>query len=177
MNEILNYDPDFNEAKFKTFVDNVFIQIHLALMTENLEKIRHFVTDEIYQEYVNKLASLQSRQVRQMYDEINVKQTTILSMNVIDENIVIKVNITSRYMDYLMDYQGNFVSGINTYRIERENYLTFEKSIHAKESGTVRKCPGCGASIDVNGNGLCAYCGTTYNLKDKDFVLTSIETR
>lgn len=176
MNEILNCEPDFTESKFKTYVDNMFIQIHLAVMTKELEKIKHFVSGDVYHKLEEKIASLEERKVVQMYDEINVKQTTILSGIVQDEKMVIKVNITSRYMDYLMDEDGNVVSGISDHRIEKENYLTFEKKIHHLTSGQARKCPGCGANIDVNANGKCAYCGTTYNLEDKDWVLTSLET-
>ena len=39
------------------------------------------------------------------------------------------------------------------------------------------KCPGCGAAINVNANGKCAYCGTIYNLVDKDWVLSSLKTK
>jgi len=36
MNEILKYDKEFSESNFKSFVDNVFIQIHLAIMTKEI---------------------------------------------------------------------------------------------------------------------------------------------
>lgn len=176
MNEILKYDPNFTESKFKSFVDNVFIQIHLHIMTKEPEKIKHFVSDELYETIYNKTETLNKKKLIQMYDEINVKQTTILNYSIKDNKMVIEVNITSRYMDYLIDEDGNFVSGINDRRIEKENYLTFEKPINYQSTGSVRKCPGCGASIDVNANGKCAYCGTTYNLKDTDWVLVSLRS-
>lgn len=176
MDEILKYENDFTESKFKTFVDNVFIQIHLAIMTKELEKIKHFVSNDVYERFEKKVSTLTQQNMIQMYDEINVKQTTILSSIIEENKMVIKVNITSRYMDYLMDEDGNFISGINDRRIEKENYLTFEKKINHLSSSQARKCPGCGANIDVNANGKCVYCGTTYNLEDKDWVLTSLET-
>lgn len=176
MNEILKYDSNFTESKFKSFADNVFIQIHLHIMTKEPEKIKHFVNDSLYKTIYNKTEELNQKKLIQMYDEINVKQTTILNYKVQDNKMIIEVNITSRYMDYLIDEDGNFVSGINNRRIEKENYLTFEKPIDYLSTGSVRKCPGCGASIDVNANGQCAYCGTIYNLKDKDWVLVSLQT-
>ena len=39
MNEILKYDPEFSESKFKTYVDNVFIQLHMAVVTKELENV------------------------------------------------------------------------------------------------------------------------------------------
>lgn len=176
MNEILKYDSAFTESKFKSFVDNVFIQIHLSIMMKEPEKIKHFVSEDIYNEITAKVESLKQRNVIQMYDEINVKQTTILNEVVKEDYMEIEVNITSRYMDYLMDEDGNFISGVNTDRVEKENYLVFRKRNNFLKQESVRKCPGCGASMDVNANGLCAYCGTTYNLEDKDWLLVSLKT-
>ncbi len=177
MNEILKYDSEFSESKFKTYVDNVFIQLHMAVVTKELENVKHFLSDEVYNLYKQKVDNLTQRHLIQMYDEINVAQTEILNYQVTNTDMIIKVYILSRYLDYLMDEDGNYVSGDTDVRSERANYLTFTKKINHKEMGSVRKCPGCGASIDVNASGKCAYCGTIYNLDDKDWVLTSIETK
>ena len=177
MNEILKYDPEFTESKFKTYVDNVFIQLHMAVVTKELENIKHFVSDEVYNKYKQIVDNLEKKHLIQMYDEINVAQTDILGYQVTATDMIIEVNLISRYLDYLMDEEGNYVSGNTNVRSEKNNHLTFTKKINYKESKAVRKCPGCGASIDVNAGGKCAYCGTIYNLEDKDWVLTSIETR
>ena len=177
MNEILKYDPGFTENKFKTYVDNVFIQLHMAVVTKELENIKHFVSDEVYNKYQNKLDELNKKHLIQMYDEINVAQTDILSYKVDNENMIIEVNILSRYLDYLMDEDGNYVSGDTDIRTEKNNHLVFTKKINYEKSKTVRKCPGCGASIDVNASGKCEYCGTIYNLEDKDWVLKSIDIK
>ena len=44
MNEILKYDPEFTESKFKTYVDNVFIQLHMAVVTKELENTLYQTT-------------------------------------------------------------------------------------------------------------------------------------
>lgn len=175
MNEILNYDPDFTESKFKTFIDNAFIQIHLSIMTKEIENIKHFVSEEVYQKIENKINDLINKNLIQMYDEINVKETHILNVEIIEDKIIIKVSIISRYMDYLMDENGNLISGNNTSRIQKDNYLTFEKRINGKSLGTVRKCPGCGASLDINRSGKCDYCGSTFDLEKKGWLLTTFE--
>ncbi len=177
MNEILKYDSEFSESKFKTYVDNVFIQLHMAVVTKELENVKHFLSDEVYNQYKQKIDNLNQRHLIQMYDEINVAQTDILNYKVTDTNMIIEVNLISRYLDYLMDEDGNYVSGDTNIRSEKNNHLIFTKKINYQHSGTVRKCQGCGASIDVNANGKCPYCGTIYNLEDKDWVLTFIETR
>ena len=177
MNEILKYDPEFTESKFKTYVDNVFIQLHMAVVTKELENIKHFVSNEVYNKYQQIVEDLNSKHLIQMYDEINVAQTDILSYRVTSTDMIIEVNLISRYLDYLMDEDGNYISGDTDVRSEKNNHLIFTKKINYQKSGAVRKCPGCGASIDVNASGKCPYCGTIYNQEDKDWILTSIETR
>ena len=141
IDNILKYDSDFTESSFKTFIDNVFIQIHLSIMTKEIENIKHFVSSEIYTKIENKVNELSSKGLIQMYDETNVKETII-------EN------------------------GNNSSRIEKNNYLTFTKAINSKELGTVRKCPGCGVTLDINRSGKCEYCGSTFDLDKKGWVLT-----
>jgi len=175
INEILKYDPEFTESNFKTFIDNVFIQIHLSIMTKEIENIKHFVTNEIYEKIDNKVRILNSKNQIQMYDEINVKETHILNVEITEDKIIIKVNIISRYMDYLMDEDGNFISGNNTSRIQKDNYLTFEKLIEGKTLGNVRKCPGCGATLDINRSGKCEYCGSIFDLDKKGWILVNLE--
>lgn len=174
-NEILKYDKDFTESNFKTFIDNAFIQIHLSIMTKEIENIKHFVTSDVYEKIENKVNDLNNRHLIQMYDEINVKETHILNVEITEKEIRINVNIISRYMDYLMDEEGNFISGNNTSRIQKDNYLTFVKQIDSKNLGTVRKCPGCGASLDINRSGKCDYCGSTFDLDKKGWVLINLE--
>ena len=176
MNEILKYDEDFTESKFITYTNNVFIQIYTSLMTKEIENIKHFVTPEVYNILENKVNTLNQRGLIQMYDELNVAETDILSYQIQDNQMIIQVKIISRYLDYLMDQEGNYVSGNKDSRITKSNYLTFIKKINFKKVGVVNKCPGCGASINVNATGICPYCGTTYNQEDKNWILSSIKS-
>ena len=175
MNEILKYDSEFVESKFITYVNNVFIQIHMAIVTKQLENIRHFVSQSVYEMLEKKVNTLDEKHLTQMYDEINVAETKILNYAVEDNKIVIKLNIISRYIDYLIDESGNYVSGNMSSRIQKNNYLTFTKSINCQQAKNVNRCPGCGASIGVNANGKCPYCGTIYNLQDTKWILSEIQ--
>ena len=157
IDNILKYDSDFTESSFKTFIDNVFIQIHLSIMTKEIENIKHFVSSEIYTKIENKVNELSSKGLIQMYDETNVKETIIENVEILEDKINIKVKLISRY---------------NSSRIEKNNYLTFTKAINSKELGTVRKCPGCGVTLDINRSGKCEYCGSTFDLDKKGWVLT-----
>ena len=147
---------DFNEAMFKTKVDNIFVKLYTCIMKGNLTDVRHFISEELYNNYINKINELISHNKRQMYDEINVKNTMIINRKILEDKEIIDVEIVSRYMDYIIDINtGDLISGDDTRRIERRNILRFEKKLNTKDFGIVRKCPGCGASINVNNTGKC----------------------
>ena len=166
---------DFNEAMFKTKVDNIFVKLYTCIMKGDLTDVRHFISEELYINYINKINELISHNKRQMYDEINVKNTMIINRKILEDKEIIDVEIVSRYMDYIIDINtGDLISGDDTRRIERRNILRFEKKLNTKDFGIVRKCPGCGASINVNNTGKCEYCDTIFNLDDYDYILVSI---
>ena len=168
---------EFNESMFKTKVDNIFVKLFTAIMKGDLTDVDHFISDNVkdkYQAYINEL---QSKNQRQMYDELNVKNTKIINRESNIEKEIIQVEIISRYMDYIINSDtGDTVSGDDTKRVEKTNILTFEKKKSTKDIKLVRKCPGCGASISVNTSGKCEYCGTIFNQEDYDYILTDITT-
>ena len=177
IDEILKVEPTFNEGMFITKVNNIFIMLHSAIMMDDLDRVRHFISDDLEKKYELILKDLRDKNQRQMYDELNVKTTTINSFNVIDDTIVIKVDIVSRYMDYIVDRNsGKYISGVNGHRVEKMNHLTLVKKIGNSAYKKNRQCPTCGASIDVNSNGKCSFCHTIFNTEKYDWILESIET-
>ena len=168
---------EFNEAMFKTKVDNIFVKLYTAVMKGNLDDVKHFLSQDVYEKFNNYIKELTSNGKRQMYDELNVKNTRIISRTKTDDKEIVKVELISRYMDYIIDINTyNLISGNNTRRVEKRNILTFEKNLNTKDIGIVRKCPGCGASISVNTSGKCEYCDTIFNQEDYDYVLVEILT-
>lgn len=168
-------DKDFNEGMFKSYVGNIFVQIYTAFMLDELPKVRHFMSESLYLEYQKKLDDLNSKNLRQMYEQLNVKSTTILNFEETEKFYVVKVLLTSRFLDYLIQKDtGDFVRGDMECRVEKNYVMTFQKKKDSFVQSAARKCPGCGASISVNQSGFCEYCGTSYNLSDYDYILVDV---
>ncbi len=175
MINIAEYDKTYSESIFKSKVDNMFVMLHTAIMLEDLPRVDHFIGDDVYSKYEAKLNELKKSNYRQMYDELNVKSTTIQSAEAVDDKIIVKVLIVSRYMDYILDKTtGKLVSGNDRSRVEKNNYLTLVKRISTDKLGVSRKCPGCGANMNINRSGKCEYCGTIFNTENFDWVITDI---
>lgn len=176
LDEFKNIDPTFNEAMFLTKVNNVFIKLFTAIMMDKLDEVNHFVGDEVFNYANNILSKVKDKGCRQMYDELNVKDSRIVDVIVNEGVYQLKVLLQSRYMDYIINLSnGNVISGDDSSRIEVNYNLVFTKKIGAKEANSIRRCPSCNAPLSVNTSGLCEYCGSTYNQEEYDWVLTKLE--
>lgn len=173
--ELTNMDNTFNQAMFITKVNNVFIKFFTAIMADKLNEVDHFIGDDVYNYGESIISPLRNKNYRQMYDELNVKESRIQSIDIKNNEYVINVYLQARYMDYVLDLNtGNVVTGDDSSRIQVDYMLTFTKRTSATNQGIAKKCPACGAPMDVNNSGKCQYCGAIYNQEDHDWVLTKL---
>lgn len=169
-------DNTFSESGFISKVDNTFIMLLSAVMTDNMSRVKHKISDSLYSKYESYVNILNQNNQKQMYDELNVKSTHINEITEDENSYIIKVLLISRYMDYIVDKTTfKYISGNNTSRVEKNNYLTFKKKKDAAKESSARICPSCGANIDANNTGICPYCSNTYNTEKYDWILTDIE--
>ena len=176
LENLLKHDQDFSESKFKSKVENTFVQIKLSIVTGKIDKIDHFVNDEVY----DKLKEIVQENINnnriQIYDELNVAEVQILNIEELDDCFNIQVRVHSKALDYFIDKNTKkYLSGNNTSRTDRYTEITFTKAKDAKSFKVNRKCPSCGANIDVNSNGKCSYCHRIFNLEKYDWIITKME--
>lgn len=174
--EILKYDSDFTEATFITKADHIYMMILDAVMEKNLDEVKHYLNENVYNMLNNMVSDYERRNVIRIFDETNVKTSSIESYNVDENSINIFVNLTSRYMDYFIDNDGNYISGVNDHRIEKNHRLVFTKKLDTKVLNEARRCPTCGHSLDINASGVCPYCKQIIDMSNYDYILTEIDS-
>lgn len=176
--ELQEKDKSFVESLFISKINNIFVKLFTAIILDELKDVDHFINDDVYDYASNIIENANSKNARQMYDELNVKDSKILTIEENNECYIINVLLNARYMDYLIDKEsGKYISGNNKYRTEDDYYLTFTKSKNATTQNIIKKCPGCGNSLSVNTSGVCPYCQSVYDQENHDWVLTSIKKR
>lgn len=176
LNSLIEQDEDFSVSKFKSKVENTFVQIKLSSITGKTEKIKHFVSDEVYNQIRSFVEYNESKNQIQMYEELNVANIDIVSIDEFENKFVLKVRLHSKAYDYLIDKSSKrVISGDTRDRKERYHMIEFTKLKNAKLFGAVRKCQSCGASMDINKTGRCNYCGSIFKLERYDWVITSLE--
>ena len=175
LDNLVQEDKDFSEASFKAKVDNIFIQLYTAVMKQDLQRVKHFLSDEVYEKYEQKINQLKERNELQIYDELNVSDTNITNVEETNEEFKLYVNLLTKYLDYTIAKDTRaFLHGNKDVRVERRINLVFEKTKRAKELKSARTCQSCGANVDINKTGVCPYCGSIFKLKEYDWILTQI---
>ena len=86
-------------------------------MMDDLDRVRHFISNNLEKKYELILKELKEKHLRQMYDELNVKDTNITNIEIKDNKICINVKLISRYMDYKVDEKFNVVVIANALHI------------------------------------------------------------
>ena len=174
--KIEDYDKDYNEAIFLSKVDHIFIMILDAIMDNDMINVKHYLSEEVYNKFDQMVKEYSSKGLTRLFDEMNVKSTSIDSFDVKDNTLNVYVTITSRYMDYFLDSNGEYVSGVNDHRIEMKHNIVFSKKLDAKGLQESRDCPSCGNSLDINATGVCPYCGMVIDMSIFDYIITDIDT-
>ena len=109
MNNIIEYDKNFNEAIFLGNVENIFAKYHYAQVFKDIDRIRHFISSDLQKQLEIRINSLGDN--IQFYDELNLSQTKIIKTELTDDKIIIYVSTLIKYLDYVMDVNDRIITG------------------------------------------------------------------
>ena len=173
--EFSKLDKDFNPTTFISKCNHIFIKYFTAIMMDKLKEVDHFISDDVYKYGENIISPLRNKNLRQMYDELNVKNSYIQNIELTNNKYIATIFIRSRYIDYIIDKEtGNTVYGNDKTRIETCYKLTFTKNINAINEGEAKKCCACGSPMNINNSGICEYCGSIYKQEKHGWILENI---
>lgn len=176
INELIEKDKTFSESEFKSKVENQFMQIFLAITVGKIERIDHFVNDEVYAQLKEVVEDNAAKNVIHFYEEPNVSNININRIIEEEDSFIIETSLLFKAYDYFESKDDlRLLSGTKDYRMERVHRVVFKKLKSAKEFGIQRKCPTCGNTMDTNYSGMCPYCKTIFDLESYDWVITFLD--
>jgi hypothetical protein len=178
IDQIKQTDPGFNEQIFKDKAQNAFFKIQEAWEKQDLKIARPFVSDSIIQRYSTQISDLQSRNEKNVLENIvfgNMQISEVKNDNAFN---YIKVQIDASCADYTVDGTGKMISGSKTPNGFTE-YWTFLRTVGSKTNNEKQlkdnKCPNCGAPLEVSATGQCNYCSAVVSSGQYDWVLSQID--
>ena len=180
MSEYVKLDPNFSASDMREKLSNVYVQMQNGCTARNIESLRPYFTDALYQQFDRQIKSLiASKQIN------HVERIAVLDVNLRgffqeggDDHLV--AELKTRITDYTVSEDtGALISGSRT----AEKYMTYEWDLsrptgtttEAAGESTERRCPNCGAPLSVNESAKCPYCDTVITFRDHDWTIYAVK--
>ncbi len=147
---------------------NIFVEVQMAWMNFDYEKLRTLVTDDLYNMYSNQLHTLELKGQKNMMHDFVLENRKILSKKLDGDTTVLITEMEIHFYDYIVNENYQVVRGTKNRKVEMTYKLTFVYNEQAKDV-----CPHCGAQL--NGKNICEYCHSTIQSVGNNMKLTKKE--
>lgn len=173
-------DPGFNESKFIGDVSNLYIRFQDAWTARDLTDIRPHLTEELFAKSDRQIKGYIQRGQTNHVERVSVLSAKIVGCTKDAKNDIVTVEILSRINDYITDDKtGNIIRGDKNKELFMTYRWTFIRTLGklTREDELVddKKCPNCGAPIDLNRSAVCEYCGSVVTSSEYDWVVSDIQ--
>ena len=179
MNEYVQLDPKFDASAFGEKLGNLYVQMQNCWQAKNIESVRPYFTDALYQQMDRQLDALRRNGYTNYVERISVLGVNLRGFRQSDGEDHIIAELRTRIVDYtLNDKTGELVKGDK----KKDKFLTYEweltrasgRTTGAAEEMTVVNCPNCGAPLSINATAKCPYCDSVVTVDAHDWAISAI---
>lgn len=149
-------DKDFNSSKFISDANRMIQSIYYSLASNELDSIRSFLSDKVYQIFQNELQQAKDEGTQLIYDDV-VIDSEIQKIETIDGVDCIFVISNCQYLRYFLSSHHAVVRGSDSNVQTKNHVFVFCKINHARQ--IIERCEGCGYSYDFFDVKQCPQCG------------------
>jgi predicted lipid-binding transport protein (Tim44 family) len=179
--QITARDPGFNEADFLSDCNRAFFTIQQAWTERRPDISRQVMHDGIWQQHKFQIDQYLSMNKQNVLENLAIQNTRTVSAHTDEAFDTMVVRFFASCADYDIDLSSDkhkVVKGDKSIADWAEDWV-FQRSSRATtkpNGGTMaKKCPNCGAPLDLDLAGICKYCKAPVMSGEFDWVLTRIE--
>jgi len=171
-------DPAFEEAEFVQRVKQAFLQIQAAWSEQNLQPVRTFISDGIFERFKLYLEMQKAEGIRNQMDHVTIEDARAIAVYSDRHFDTIHVRFLASAVDYDVSLADGKPIGRRPPPEPFKEYWSFSRRVGAQtraQAGDLAgNCPNCGAPVAVVDVTRCEACGSTVNSGEHDWVLTEI---
>jgi uncharacterized Zn finger protein (UPF0148 family) len=170
-------DPTFELPAFDKRVSLIFHELNQAWSARDFRRARAYVSDALFETQMFWMHAYRQAGLRNVIDRAELTEVEPACVTTDRFFDAITVRIYARSVDYTVrDSDGRVVSGSRRKLRRYSEYWTLIRGTGTTgQTTTEAKCPSCGAPLDVNQGGECAYCSARVTTGEFDWVLSRIE--
>lgn len=175
----LALDPQFDEAKLRAHLANLYVQMQDAWHDKDISSLRPYMTDAFFNQMGRQLDALRKARRTDCTENIAVLDTNLLGYWQSGGMDYLAVRLKSRIVSYVLDDRtGKVVSGDQN----REKFMEYEWEL-VRKTGVLTSdgqkqtatCPHCGAPLKINASAQCAYCGSVVSVLNEDWAVSGMK--
>lgn len=156
-------DPDFAAEQFRAYASDVILRVQEAWEARDWAVVRPYESDKLFAVHQRQLQEYIDHKKTNHMDGQYIEKVTLAGFAQDGANEVLTVRIDMSLSDYTTDdATGAVVDGSQHAKFYRAYRLEFIRSAGTKtvagEDVKSHACPSCGAPLDLNAAGRCAYC-------------------
>ena len=178
LDRIRERDPAFDEAGFLNGVTTSFNLVQRAWCEQLPAESRKVMADGIWLRHRTQIEDMATAGKRNVLEDLHIGRSEVIGCVTDADSDSITVRIHAYSRDYDVEVTGGqMLRGDRVMRLWTEDW-TFTRSSTATTkvgSGTRQTCPNCGAPLDLDAAGTCAYCNQLVMAGAYDWVLSRIE--
>ncbi len=172
-------DPAFDERRFLARVENAFRKAQSSWCAQNLEPIRSFVSDGVYERFSLQIEEQKLDDWRQGMDNLTCGPLTLLHLESGTHFDTLSVRIDFGSQIHRLEMAtGKRISGSE---LERGSFAECWSFVRRRGSRSQGKdglmegmCPNCGAPLAMNQSAVCGQCDCLVRSGQFDWVLSEI---
>ena len=173
-------DPNFSERDLREKLSNVYVQMQNGCTARNIESLRPYFTDALYQQFDRQIKALIANRQINVVERISVLDVNLRGFFQEGGSDHLVAELKTRITDYTVaEDTGALISGSKT----AEKFMTYEWDLSrptgalTQQAGDVteRRCPNCGAPLSVNESAKCPYCDSVITFADHDWTIYAVK--
>jgi hypothetical protein len=172
LDEIAKVDATINKDDMNHILFEIYKEIQNAWMNFDYDTLRKYTTDELFNMYNSQLKVLSAKKQKNIMENITFINGKIIDITIENGIEKVKMYLQITMKDYVVNSNNEVVRGNKNIINSVEYLITLNRYI---EKENIKKCPSCGAPIDIETGGTCPYCESTIVNNNQKFVMSKKE--
>lgn len=179
IDEIKAHDPAFDPDALITGLQASFYVVQQGWSERRPDLTRSVMADGIWNAHRMQIDGYTRSKQTNLMDGLAIQYANLVAASCDGSHDTVVIRFFAQSADYVVsDETGKVVRGHTNMEPWCEDWI-YQRSARAKtnlEGGLLqRKCPNCGAPLDVEDTGACKYCRAPIMGGDQDWVLVRID--